>query len=200
LRGIWSYLQALAATLGAWGPWGILLLGFLDSAGIPVAVAMDLLIVLLAVNEPHLWLLGAAMGVLGSVAGNFLLFSAARKGGERFVDRAPASGRTRHFRDWFDRYGLTTVFIPALVPIPLPLKIFVISAGVLGTPLRTFLLVILAARVLRYGGLAWLGLQLGNDAEGFLRENVWPLTVFAALLAAGIFGLLKLSERRRRPA
>lgn len=200
MRSIWSYLQGLGATLGAWGPWGILLLGFLDSAGIPVAVAMDLLIVLLAVNEPHLWLTGAAMGVLGSVAGNIVLFAAARKGGERFVERAPATGRTRRFRAWFDRYGLATVFIPALVPIPLPLKIFVISAGVLGTPLRTFLMVIVAARVMRYTGLAWLGLQLGDDAPGFLRDNAWALTVFAALLAIGIFGLLKMSERRRSTA
>lgn len=200
LHSIWNALNQLGATLGAWGPWGILLLGFLDSAGIPVAVAMDVLIVLLAVNEPHLWLLGAGMAVIGSVAGNIVLFSMARKGGERFRAASPPAGRSRRFHAWFDRYGLTTVFIPALVPIPLPLKIFVISAGVLNTPLRAFLMVIVTARVLRYVGLAWLGLVLGHEAEGFLRAHLWTLTGMAVVLFAGLYALLKVSERRRRTA
>lgn len=185
----------MGATLGAWGPWGILLLGFVDSAGIPVAVAMDVMIVALAVNEPQLGWLGAAMGVIGSMAGNLVLFVAARKGGARFLARG--DGQRGRFRTWFDRYGLTTVFIPALVPLPLPLKIFVISAGVLGTPLRRFALVLLPARVLRYFGLAWLGVMLGKDANSFLRANAGVLAGVAVLLFIAMYGLLKLSERRR---
>ncbi len=49
---------------------------------------------------------------------------------------------------------LATVFIPALLPIPLPLKIFVITAGVLRTPVRSFVAVIVAARAIRYYGEA----------------------------------------------
>ncbi len=198
MQNIWHALQALSATLASWGPWGILLLGFIDSAGIPVAVAMDVLIVLLAVSAPERAWLGATMGVVGSVAGNVVLFLAARKGGERFLERAPAGGRTLRLRGWFERYGMTTVFIPALVPIPLPLKIFVISGGVLGTRLRVFLTVITAARVMRYFGLAWLGVLLGQEAEGFLREHAWTLTGVAALLFVLMYALLRLSERRRR--
>ncbi len=200
MQGILNSLQALSATLASWGPWGILLLGFIDSAGIPVAVAMDVLIVLLAVNAPERAWLGAGMGVVGSAAGNLLLFMAARKGGERFMERAPSGGRTQRLRGWFERYGVTTVFIPALVPIPLPLKIFVISAGVLGTPLRLFLAVILAARVLRYFGLAWLGVLLGREAEGFLRAHLWSLAGIAALLFVAMYALLRVAERRRRTA
>lgn len=197
MQSIWQVFTQLGATLGAWGPWGILLLGFVDSAGIPVAVAMDVLIVLLAVNEPHLWAVGASLGVIGSVAGNVVLFWAARKGGERFRSPGHSAVRPRRLRAWFDRYGLTTVFIPALVPIPLPLKIFVISAGVLGTPLRTFLMVVVTARVLRYFGLAWLGLMMGQEAEGFLKAHLWTLTGLAVVLFAALYALLRMSERRR---
>lgn len=196
LQNIWNALQALSATLASWGPWGILLLGFIDSAGIPVAVAMDAIIVLLAVNAPERAWLGAAMGVVGSLGGNLLLFLAARKGGERFLERAPAGGRAHRLRRWFDSYGMATVFIPALVPIPLPLKVFVVLAGVLGTSLRTFLLVVLAARTMRYFGLAWLGVLLGREAEGFLKAHAWTLAGIAALLFAAIYGLLKLAERK----
>jgi len=55
--------------------------------------------------------------------------------------------------------------------IPLPLKVFVISAGALRTPFARFLAVILVARVIRFFGEAWLGLQLGRDAQGFLIRN-----------------------------
>ncbi|HWQ55591.1 MAG TPA: hypothetical protein VN442_18030 [Bryobacteraceae bacterium] len=195
MNSIWNTLQHMGATLGAWGPWGILLLGFVDSAGIPVAVAMDVMIIALAVNEPQLGWLGAAMGVVGSMAGNLVLFVAARKGGSRFLVRS--DGQRGRFRTWFERYGLTTVFIPALVPLPLPLKIFVISAGVLGTPLRRFALVLLPARILRYFGLAWLGVMLGKDAHNFLHAHAGALAGVAVLLFVGMYALLKVSERRR---
>ena len=87
----------------------------------------------------------AAMAVGGSLAGNCGLFFAARHGFRRFV-KPPAPGRPQRFRGWFHRYGLVTVFIPALLPIPLPLKIFVISAGILHTPASHFVGVILLAR------------------------------------------------------
>ena len=86
---------------------------------------------------------------------------------------------------------------PPLVPIPLPLKVFVISAGVLFTPLRRFTLVLLPARVVRYFGLAWLGVMLGKDANNFLRANAGVLAGVAVLLFIGMYALLKVSERRR---
>ena len=68
--------------------------------------------------------------------------------------------------------------------VPLPLKVFAISAGALRTSFVKFLGVIVAARVIRYFGLAYLGLQLGKDAEGFLRRNGWTLAGAALLVGA----------------
>ncbi len=60
------------------------------------------------------------------------------------LDKVPAPDKPQKFRQWFQRYGLVTVFIPAVVPfIPLPLKVFVVSAGVLHTGLAQFLAVML---------------------------------------------------------
>ena len=186
----------MGATLSAWGPWGILLLAFVDSAGIPVAVGMDALVILVAAEAPERALLAVSMAVLGSMGGNLLLFYGARKGLARFVSRTPQPGRTSRFRGWFSRYGLATVFIPALVPIPLPLKVFVVSAGALRTRSSSFVLVILAARVLRYGAEAWLGVRLGEGSSAFLRQHVWELTGFAVALFAALYLLLWLADRR----
>ena len=57
--------------------------------------------------------------------------------------------------------------MPAVLPIPLPLKVFVISAGVLRTALARFIAVVVVARTIRYFGLAWLGISLGGGRAGF---------------------------------
>ena len=104
--------------------------------------------------------------------GNLFLFRAAYYGGRKFAREAAPDGRRAKFQRWFHRYGLLTVFIPAVTPfVPLPLKVFVISAGAMHTPLRRFLAVVLLARVIRYFGEAYLGIRLGQDAQGFLRDQ-----------------------------
>jgi len=189
-------LQHLIAALVAYGIWGILLLAFIDSAGIPVAMGMDALVVLVAVKAPEQAYWGAAMAVAGSLAGNLALFAASRKGGKLWGKRPSKTDHPKRFRVWFQRYGLATVFIPAVVPvIPLPLKVFVISAGVLRTPLRSFLAVILAARVLRYFGEAWLGVRLGRDSMTFLHEHVWAFTAGAVTLVLLVVLLARLNHR-----
>ncbi|MFN7992158.1 MAG: VTT domain-containing protein [Bryobacteraceae bacterium] len=190
-------LAKLTALLVSYGPAGILLLAFIDSAGIPVASGMDALIILVAAKEPSRAYFAASMGVLGSLIGNVVLFMAARTGSRRFIKDVPHPGPSR-FRDWFERYGLLTIFIPAFLPIPLPLKVFVISAGVMRTPLRTFLFVILLARVLRYFGEAYLGMKLGQKSWPYLRAHTWQMLAGAALLFAVLYGAMLWTDRRRQ--
>ena len=70
-----------------------------------------------------------------------------RRGGRRFMERTEP-GRGVRFRQWFQRFGLVTVYVPALMPVPMPLKFLVISAGALRTG-SSFLIVILLARIPR---------------------------------------------------
>ncbi len=175
------------------------LLSTLDSAGIPVLAGVDALVAYLAYKNPAVGLLGAAMAVLGSLIGCFFLFGLARKGGERYLDKYTMSGRGATLRSWFVRYGLMTVFIPALLPIPMPLKIFVLSAGALGVHPVTFGLVLLVARSLRYFGMAWLGTQLGDQTVPYLKGHAGALLLLAAGLFVFLFLLMRLLSRRRRP-
>lgn len=189
--------QSLVNFLIAAGPLGIFLFSFADSAGIPLPGGADAWLVFMSVKEPERASLGAAVAVLGSVGGNVLLFLMARRGGRRFMERTESPGRARTFRLWFHRYGLATVFIPALVPIPLPLKIFVISAGVLHVRLLPFVLVVLAARIFRYATLAYLGVQLGEHSAAYLKDNAWNFIGAAVLMGLLSYGIIRLSERVR---
>lgn len=190
-------LHHLTDALIAWGPAGILLLAILDSSGVPVAGVFDALLIVIAVERPGVAWLCAGLAVLGSSVGNVVLFSMARKGGRRFMDKAASEGRAARFREWFKTYGLITVFVPALIPIPMPLKLFVISAGVLGTSLAEFMSVILVARVLRYFGEAWLGIRLGHDSTKFLTTHVFQFIGGAVALFLVLYGFVLVRERRR---
>jgi membrane protein DedA with SNARE-associated domain len=197
-------LHNLTEFLVSFGPWGILLLSAIDSLGVPLPAAMDFLLIGVAAasaRAPHQAVLAAALAVVGSTAGNALLFLAARRGGGLFGSGKPPGPRRLRFQEWFHRYGLLTVFIPALVPVlPLPLKVFVISAGALRTRLDRFVAVVLVARVIRYGGEAYLGLLLGADARGFLTRHGWSLAGAAVVLALALSLLLRLGVKRGEAA
>ena len=83
----------LTDALIAWGPAGILLLAILDSSGVPVAGVFDALLILIAVERPSVAWLCAGMAVVGSTVGNVILFWMARKGGQRFMNKAAPEGR-----------------------------------------------------------------------------------------------------------
>lgn len=186
----------LVAILQAWGPAGVFLLALIDSAGVPLPVGVDALVVTLAAVEPARAWIAATLAVIGSATGCLLLFWIARWGGQAYLDRHTASGRGARLRLWFRQYGLATVFVPALLPIPLPVKVPILSAGALGVGPVRFLAVILAARTPRYFGLAWLGSQLGDQSLPWLKSHVWHLGAAALALFAALFLLLRLAGRR----
>jgi membrane protein YqaA with SNARE-associated domain len=195
-------MHKIAAALIAYGPWGVLLLSILDSAGIPIPSGVDALVLTVAassVKAPQYAYFTALLAVFGSTAGNIALFMAARHGRRLFSKSDPPPGKSQRFQRWFQQYGLLSVFVPAVTPVvPLPLKVFVISAGALHTPFSRFLVVILLARIIRYFGEAWLGLQLGEDAKGFLIHNGWTIAGVALAATLALVFLVKMNERRRQ--
>jgi membrane protein YqaA with SNARE-associated domain len=187
--------------LAAWGPWGVLLLAILDSGGIPIVGGVDALVVAVAALDHSQAYWAAAAAIAGSVIGSLLLFFIARKGGEAYLHRHTLSSRGRRLRAWFLEYGLLTVFVPAFVPvIPMPVKIFILSAGALGVNPVAFTLVLTAARIPRYMFLAWLGTRLGADTVPYLRHHLWELILLAALMFAILYFTIRwLHNRRMRP-
>lgn len=184
----------------AWGAAGLLPLALADSAGIPLPGGVDAMLIAVAAMRPGAAYFSATLATAGSLAGCMILFYIARKGGERYLERHIQSGKGLKFRRWFQRYGLVTVFVPALSPVPLPTKVFVILAGALDIHWRPFAAVVLAARIPRYFGLAYLGMRLGADSGAWVRAHAWQIAGLALALFLVVLAALRLLERGQGPA
>ena len=194
-------MRRLHAVLLSWGPLGLFLFAFIDGLGVPNPGGTDVFLLLLTIAhaDPRLC---AALAVTGSLIGSAIFYEIISRGGERWLTSFIASRRGQRFREWFHRYGLVTVFIPAFLPIPLlPFKAFAGCAAALRVRRSRFLLVLAAARIPRYFALAYLGAELGENSLHWVTGHMWQLVTLAVALAVLLFMLIRVSDRsRRKPA
>ena len=83
-----------------------------------------------------------------------------------------------------DRNAFLSVFIPAILPPPLPFKVFVVAEGVFQVPLKTFVLALLSGRGLRYFAEGILAVRYGEATLQFLltHSRTVALSTVAVLL------------------
>jgi membrane protein DedA with SNARE-associated domain len=191
-------MRHLRDVLISWGPVGLLILATLENAGPPTPGGTDFVLLILAAARPKDAMLCAGLATLGSLIGSAIFFEVLRRGGEKLLVKFTSSGRGARFRDWANRYGLATVFVSALVPVPvLPFKVFVACTATMGVSRLRFLSVLAPARVLRFLALAYLGQQVGENSGAWLKSHSWYLLGLAALLGLGLWVLLRRAERIR---
>lgn len=178
------------------GPLGLFLLAVLDGAGLPIVGGVDALLIAQSIARPHLAYISAIWAMFGSLAGTLILFGIARKGGEVLLARQLATRRGKRLHTWFERYGLATVFIPALSPLPLPMKVPVFCAGALEVHWSYFSAVVLVARAIRYFALAYLALHFGRGTFHFLASHVMAVVVIATGVTVLTILALQWIERR----
>jgi membrane protein YqaA with SNARE-associated domain len=198
-----SWLQGV---LVPWlGPPGVFVAAFLDSSFLSLPEINDLLVVTAAATRPSSAWLFVLMATLGSVAGCVVLWWLARRGGESLLVRRFGAERVARTRAAFERYELLALAVPAMLPPPMPFKVFVLSAGVFGVSLRRFALTILVARGLRYVFWAVFGAYYGDAAlAAFRKVERWcseRATVLIFLATAALLAWLAVAAWRRwRPA
>lgn len=108
-----------------------------------------------------------------------------------------SSRRGARMHMWFQRYGLVTVFVPAISPLPLPMKVPVLCAGALQVRWTYFLGVVALARCLRYLTLAYLGQRYGLQTFAFLKVHVVGVAAGAAGSTIAALIALRLIQRRQ---
>ena len=180
-----NFIKAVAGGLG--GP-GLALLAFADSSFISLPEVADVLLVVQVVKDPEFWWYYGVLVTAGSVAGCFVLYELARRGGEAFLKkRFSQSSVEKSFR-WFQRFGVLAIILPSIMPPPVPLKIFLLLAGMSGMSRVTFLAAITAGRALRYVGEAYLAVRYGRDALVIVQQNLGRVGIglTAFLLVAGL--------------
>ena len=190
-------MRHLRDVLVSFGPVGLLILATLENAGPPTPGGTDFVLLFLAAARPNDAMLYAGLAILGSLIGAAIFFEVMRRGGEKLLTRYTSSGRGAGFREWSRRYGLITVFVSALVPLPiLPYKAFVACAGAMGVSRMRFMMVLVPARVVRFIGLAYLGQQLGEKgSEAWLKSHFWPMLGLVTILGLASWALIRRVER-----
>jgi len=192
-------LKRLRDVLVGWGLLGLFALAAIESAGIPNPGGTDAVLLLLTIAGQD-WLLCAFAASAGSLVGSLVFYEITRKGGEALLARYTSSGRGARFKNWYHRYGLVTVFIAALVPIPvMPFKVFAACAGALGVKRVRYMAVLALARIPRYLGVAYLGAQLGENSTTWLKTHVWHLAGLALALLVLLFALVRWMDKNRTP-
>jgi membrane protein DedA with SNARE-associated domain len=178
----------------------MVLIGALDSSLVSLPEVNDYITVARVANNPAEVYYFPLFPALGSVVGCLLLYHIARRG-ERFVSTRFHPRQLDRVRAIYHRWGLIALVIPALLPPPMPFKIFVVTAGVLGYPVGRFALVIMLARTIRYyfwGTLAWFFRDEVRQMIDWLGSHL--LIVLAVLLVILLVILASrwALQRRRR--
>ena len=167
------------------GGGGLFMVAFLDSSVLSFPFVADALVMELSIEKPARMPYYAAMAALGSLAGCIWLYLLAKKGGEVYFHRH-AKGRAETIKEWVDSHAFLSVFIPAILPPPLPFKVFILAEGVFQVPLRTFVLSLLLGRGLRYFAEGILAVLYGDAVLQFLMVHSRSF----ALSVVGVLGLL----------
>jgi membrane protein YqaA with SNARE-associated domain len=175
-----GWLQNL---VGAMGGTGLFVVAFFDSSVLSFPFITDALVMQFSFANPARMPYYVAMAAAGSLSGCIWLYLLAKKGGEAYFHRH-AKGRAEQVKEWVEDHAFLSVFIPAILPPPLPFKIFVLAEGVFQVPLRTFILAILLGRGARYLAEGILAVRYGDATLKFLMAHsaAFALSVVAALL------------------
>ena len=189
------------------GALGLFSVAVVDSSFIPLPLpgSTDLLLLWLVAHGENPWLL-AAMAIAGSLVGGYATWDLGRRGGEAALRRHVPARLLGRVVGWVERHSILAVFLPAVLPPPIPLLPFALASGALGVTRRRFFVVYGAARTLRYSLIAWLGVAYGRHAirlwSGTLQKWSTPLIcAFVGLLVAGTcFGIWKFCGLRKNEA
>ena len=110
-----KWVYGVALSLG--GP-GLFVVAFLDSSFISLPQINDLLVVLMVVRNKTLMPYYAAMATAGSVAGCYVLYLIAERGGEAFLAKRVKAGHTERALALYRRRGVLALMVPAILPPP----------------------------------------------------------------------------------
>ncbi len=198
MRGFFDWVMGVAEQLG--GP-GLGLIAFLDSSFLSFPEVPDLLMVGLVAKYPERMLWYATWPTVGSIAGAYVIYEMARRGGEAFLRRRLHERHVDRAFSMFRKYGLLVVAIPSILPPPVPFKIFILAAGAARVKRLNFLVAITLGRGIRYFGEALLAAWYGEAALALMRSflhdhGVAVLCVLGALMLGG--GLWIWYSGRRR--
>jgi membrane protein YqaA with SNARE-associated domain len=188
--------------LGAPGVFGV---SVLDASIIPLAIpgSTDLLLLWLISHGGNPWLL-VGCAVTGTLVGGWTTWRLGKKGGKEAMKRYVPERWEQRVQGWSQHHPMLSLFLPAILPPPIPLAPFLLAAGALGASWKRFVAAFGAGRLLRYAFVGWLALRYGRRMTRLWSDTLdkWSATIlwtFVALTVAGVaFSVWKLRHNKGR--
>lgn len=167
----------------------MVLVAVADSSLLSLPEVNDIITVMRVAHNPNEVFYFPLLPALGSVLGCLILYRIARQG-RNFITKRFQPKHLEQVERLYRRWGLFALAIPAVLPPPLPFKIFVATAGALGYPLKRFVLTILVARMVRYyvwGVAAYFMREEVLQAIEWLKAHFREVLIVLLLLVAVVF-------------
>ncbi|HJT65797.1 MAG TPA: VTT domain-containing protein [Pyrinomonadaceae bacterium] len=178
----------------------MIIIGALDSSLLSLPEINDYLVVGRCFRDHTAVYYFPLFAAAGSVLGCHILYTIVRRGGQAVLRKRFPLASIKRVEHAYEHYGFLAIGIPAVLPPPLPFKIFVATAGALEYPRWKFLLTVMIARAVRYYVEGILAVFYGRRVLLFIRDNglvIVSIVVTLVLIGLGVYILLK---RRRGPA
>ena len=201
-----SLVHGFARHLFTWflglGPFGLVILGILDSSFLVLPFGNDILLVVLVARN-HAWFpIYVTAAAVGSMLGVLLLDFVCRKGGEEGLRRLLKPARFDQLKNKLDKRAGAALMVACLAPPPFPFTAVVAAASAFQYPRKHLLAVILAGRALRFSFVGVLALIFGRGVLRFIRSDVftWFVGAFAAVcLVASAASIVRWIRHTRAP-
>ena len=197
MKYVIAWAQAFALSIGGLG---LFFVAFIDASVLSLPEVNDILIVYMVTKSPSYLLYYAAMATAGSIGGSLVVLYLGRKGGEALLRKQFSREQVDRMQARFNRYGMATVIVPAMLPPPVPLKLFVLGAGAAGMPAGTFAWAIGVGRGVRYLVEGVLAYYYGAAAFEYIKRNGGTVALWGGLLAAAVLVAYYWLRQRRRIA
>ncbi len=198
LNTIGRWLERYVISLPVYfaGP-AMVLIGALDSSLLSLPEINDYLVVARCFKHPTAAIYFPLFAATGSVIGCYALYMIMRRGGQAVLRRRFRGESIERVEKAYARFGFLAIGVPAILPPPLPFKIFVATAGTLEYPRWKFLVTVMIARSLRYYVEGILAVFYGRRVLQFFKDNgLVIVSVVASLVLLGFLVYLFATRRR----
>ena len=177
----------------------MVIIGALDSSLLSLPEINDYLVVGRCYKDPTAAYYFPLFAAIGSVLGCNLLYTIVRRGGQAVLRKRFKLENIKKVERAYERFGFLAIGIPAILPPPLPFKIFVATAGALEYPRWKFLLTVMIARSFRYYVEGILAVFYGRRVLLFMKDNGLVIISIVGSLALIALIIYIVVKRRRGP-
>jgi membrane protein YqaA with SNARE-associated domain len=174
----------------------MIVIGALDSSLLSLPEINDYLVVGRCYKYPSAAFYFPLFAAIGSVIGCNILYSIVRRGGQAVLRKRFPLASIKRVEHAYERFGFLAIGIPAILPPPLPFKIFVATAGAMEYPRWKFLVTVMIARSFRYYLEGILAVFYGRRVLLFMKDNGLLILSIAGLLV--LIGVIIYLVIRRR--